>query len=114
MICMMDAGEWVRELRERHHLSQAQLAYRAGTSQQALSKIEHGVVSPSIETLARLASVVGEELVLGHRSREVPFEEAQLLERARMPIGDRLRLAISWNKFAGEIAGKAAEALRGD
>jgi len=104
----------VRELRARHGLSQAQLAYRAQTSQQALSKIEHGVVSPSVETLARLASVVGEELVLGHRSREVPFEEAQLLERARMPIGDRLRLAISWNKFAGEIAGKAAEALRGD
>ena len=108
---MMDAGEWVRELRERHGLTQAQLAYRAGTSQQALSKIEHGVVSPSVETLARLARVVGEELVLDHKPREVPFEEAQLLERVRMPIGDRLRLAISWNKFAGEIAGKASDVL---
>ena len=102
----------MRELRARHGLSQAQLAYRAQTSQQALSKIEHGVVSPSVETLVRLASVVGEELVLGYKPREVPFEEAQLRERARMAIGDRLRLAISWNKFAGEIAGKAAEALR--
>jgi len=59
----------VCELRARHRLSQVQLAYRAGTSQQALSKIEHGVVSPSVETLARLAAAVGEELVLGHRQR---------------------------------------------
>ena len=50
--------------------------------------------------------------MLDYKQRAVPFEEAQLLERARMPIGDRLRLAISWNKLAGEIAGKAAEALR--
>jgi transcriptional regulator with XRE-family HTH domain len=104
---------WIRELRERHRLSQAQLAYRAGTSQQALSKIEHGLVSPSVDTLARLAAAVGEELVLSSRSRAVPFEDAQLAERQLLPMADRLALSISWNRFAGEITGKAAEALRG-
>jgi len=32
----MDAAELVREVRERHGLSQAALAYRAGTNQQAI------------------------------------------------------------------------------
>lgn len=103
----------VRGLRERHRLSQAALAYRAGTTQQAISRIEHGRVSPTVEMLARLAAACGEELVLDARARGVPFEDAQLTERQRLSIGERLVLSISWNKVAGEITGKAAEALRG-
>lgn len=110
MMFSMDAGAWVRELRERHGLRQADLAYRAGTSQQALSRIEQGTVSPTVEMLARLAAACGEELVLGHRPRGVPFEHAQLTERARMPMSDRLSLSASWNEFAGEIALAGAKA----
>ena len=110
MICCVDAGEWVRELRARHGLSQAQLAYRAQTSQQALSKIEHGVVSPSVETLARLASVVGEELVLGYEPRAVPFDDEQLRASVRRCASERLELAVGWNEFAGEIAVAGARA----
>jgi transcriptional regulator with XRE-family HTH domain len=91
----MKAGTWTGELRARHGLSQAQLAYRAGTSQQAISRIERGVVSPSIVFLERLAAVCGEELVLDAHAREVPFEEAQLAEQAAMPMADRLVLASS-------------------
>ncbi|MGA2929182.1 MAG: helix-turn-helix transcriptional regulator [Solirubrobacteraceae bacterium] len=107
----MDAGTWVRELRERHGLRQVDLAYRAGTSQQALSRIEQGLVSPTVEMLARLAACCGEELVLGARERGVPFEDAQLDEQARLPIGERLELALSWNRFAGAITGIALDAL---
>lgn len=107
----MGASELVRGLRERHGLSQAALAYRAGTTQQAISRIEQGKVSPTVDLLARLAVSCGEELTLDARPREVPFEDAQLAERQLMTIGDRLALSISWNRFAGEIAGKAAEAL---
>ena len=88
------AGLWLRELRKRHRLSQAQLAYRAGTSQQALSRIERGLVSPTVELLARLAAACGEELVLAWRERGVPFEDAQLDERTRLPISNRLALSI--------------------
>jgi hypothetical protein len=42
----------------------------------------------------------------------MPFDDIQLMERERLPIGERLALSISWNRFAGEITGKAAEALR--
>jgi transcriptional regulator with XRE-family HTH domain len=108
----MKAGTWTEELRARRGLSQAQLAYRAGTSQQAISRIERGVVSPAIAFLERLAAVCGEELVLDARAREVPFEEVQLAEQAAMPMADRLVLASSWNRLAGEITGLAAQALR--
>jgi hypothetical protein len=106
----MDTGAWVRELRNRHRLSQAALAARAGTSQQALSKIENGFVSPSIETLARLAAAVGEELGLESRPREVPFDPAQLATAAASPMAERLERALSWNRFAGEIAIAGAKA----
>lgn len=100
----------VRELRERHGLSQAALAYRAGTNQQAISRIEQGRVSPTIDMLQRLMAVCGEELLLDARPRGVPFEAAQLSGQARMPAEDRLALSASWNEFAGEVALAGARA----
>ena len=51
-------------VRRRHGLTQAQLAARARTSQAAISRIERGLVSPSVATLAHLLELMGEELVL--------------------------------------------------
>jgi transcriptional regulator with XRE-family HTH domain len=107
----MDAGELVRELRARHGLSQAGLAYRAGTNQQAISRIEQGLVSPTVEMLTRLTAACGEELVLDALPRGAPFEDAQLAEQAALPMAQRLELAVSWDRFAGEIAGTALKAL---
>jgi transcriptional regulator with XRE-family HTH domain len=104
----MDAGSWLRELRARHGLSQEALAWRAGTNQQAISRIEHGRVSPTVETLARLAAVVGEELVLDSRPRELAFDADQLAAAAASPVARRLERAMSWNRFAGEIAAAGA------
>ena len=106
----MDAASFVRELRARHGLSQHALAYRAGTTQQAVSRIEHGRVSPTVEMLARLAAAVGEELVLDARRREVPFDRDQLATAAASPMAERLERAMSWNLFAGEIAAAGARA----
>jgi transcriptional regulator with XRE-family HTH domain len=108
----VDAAEFVRALRKRHHLSQAQLAYRAGSTQQAISRIERGWMSPTVDMLARLASCCGEELRLDARPREVPFEEAQLAEQLRLPIARRLEMALSWDRLAGSIAGRALQALQ--
>lgn len=104
------AGELVRKLRARHRLSQSQLAYRAATTQQAVSRIERGAVSPTVDMLTRLAAACGEELVLNARPREVPFEDAQLAERRRMTPAERLAASASWNEFAGEIALAGARA----
>jgi transcriptional regulator with XRE-family HTH domain len=106
----VDAASFVRELRARHGLSQFALAYRAGTTQQAISRIERGRVSPTVEMLARVAAAVGEELVLDSRPRAVPFDDDQLAAAGASPIADRLERAMSWNRFAGEIAAAGARA----
>lgn len=64
----MNAGELVRAARERHGLTQQQLAIRARTSQAAISRIERGLVSPTVETLEKLLAMVNEELVLDARA----------------------------------------------
>lgn len=106
----MNAATLVRELRARHRLSQAELAYRAGTTQQAISRIEQGRVSPTVEMLARLAAAVGEELVLDSRPREVPFDADQLGAQGGSLMAERLERAMSWNRFAGEVAAAGARA----
>ena len=60
----MTAGELLRDARRRHRVTQKQLAARARTSQAAISRIERDVVSPSVETLAKLLDLLGEELEL--------------------------------------------------
>lgn len=108
----MSSAALVRELRARHGLSEAALAYRAGSTQQAISRIERGLVSPTVEMLARLTAACGEELRLEARPRALPFEEGQLAEQARLTMSDRLELALSWNRLASELSGKALAALR--
>jgi hypothetical protein len=43
--------------------------------------------------------------------REVPFDDTQLAEQAKLPMSERLELALSWNQFAGGIAGTALRAI---
>lgn len=49
----------LRELRERAHLSQEQLAQRAGVTGSTIYKLETGRVQPSYPTLKRLSEVLG-------------------------------------------------------
>lgn len=60
----MTAGKLLRQARERHGLTQNQLAIRARTSQAAISRIERGLVSPTVETLEKLLDLLGEKLAL--------------------------------------------------
>ncbi len=60
----MTSGELLRTVRRRHGLTQKQLAIRARTSQAAISRIERGLVSPSVDTLAELLRLMNEELAL--------------------------------------------------
>lgn len=54
----------IRDVRKRHGLDQKALARRARTSQGQISKIERGVVSPTVATLVRLLGAMGERLEL--------------------------------------------------
>ena len=51
-------------MRLRRTMSQRELAELAGTKQAAISRIERGLVSPSVETLERIVGAMGERLVV--------------------------------------------------
>jgi len=57
--------ELVYRLRTEAGLTQAELANRMGTTQSAIARMEGGGARPSLETLERLATAVGKELVVG-------------------------------------------------
>ena len=54
----------VAELREKHGLTQVQLANKCGLSQEQISRIERGVVAPTSTTLAKIANALDVELRL--------------------------------------------------
>lgn len=75
------------------------------TSQNAISRIERGVESPTLERLANLLLVLGERLELD----TVPLVKAES-DALRLTAHERLREAASWNLVATklEIAGAQA------
>lgn len=106
MRCNTSAATLLREARARHGISQRRLALRAGTSQDAISRIERGVESPTLERLTHLLIVLGERLELG----AVPLADAEAGGATPLTARERLREAASWNLVATtlEIAGAQA------
>lgn len=98
MRCEMSASALLREARERQGISQRRLALRAGTSQDAISRIERGVESPTVERLAKLLLVLGERLELG----AAPLTDTEGLVE-KLTASERLREAASWNLVASEL-----------
>jgi transcriptional regulator with XRE-family HTH domain len=48
-------GQHLRSLRQSRELTQDQLAERSGLSVDTVRRVEHGTLSPSLETLGKLA-----------------------------------------------------------
>lgn len=59
----------VIELRERHGLTQLELAKLSGVPQSQISRIERGVTAPSTATVARIAVALGADLQLVEREQ---------------------------------------------
>jgi transcriptional regulator with XRE-family HTH domain len=57
----------VAELREKHQVTQLELAKKTGLSQAQISRIERGVVSPTSATLAKIAEALDADLRLVER-----------------------------------------------
>jgi transcriptional regulator with XRE-family HTH domain len=102
----------IRSTRLRHGLSQQRLALRAGTRQSAISRLEKGEISPSIETLEHLMNAMGESVELSSASLEGRFDPLHLRESAKRSPAERLELAISWNRTAGRLSGAGRTAGR--
>ena len=89
----MTAGALLREARRRHGLTQAQLAARARTSQGAISRIEQGRVSPTVDTLATLLDLMGEELEL--EAKTIDYGHDRTLYEQTLPMTPERRIAAS-------------------
>jgi transcriptional regulator with XRE-family HTH domain len=101
------AAVLLREARLRNGLSQRRLALRARTSQDAISRIERGAESPTIERLSQLLIVLGERLELG----AVPSADSDAAEASRTER-ERLREAASWNLVATKLENAGAQARK--
>jgi transcriptional regulator with XRE-family HTH domain len=89
-------GEQLREARHRHGVTQAALAARAHTSQAAISRIEREIVSPTVETLARLFDVLGEELTVDARPVDYGHDRTLLRRNLSLSPEDRIRRGVEW------------------
>ena len=63
-----DVAMQVLGLREKHGLTQAQLAERCGVNQADISRIERGATSPTARTLQRIADALEADVRLVARA----------------------------------------------
>ena len=104
---MASPGELLREARRRHGLTQQQLARRARTSQAAISRIERGLVSPSVAMLERLLQLAGEQLTLGAEPLEDGIDRTLIRENLERTPEERIEHIASLSRFVDEIRGSA-------
>jgi transcriptional regulator with XRE-family HTH domain len=95
---METPGELLKEARARHGVSQKQLAMRASTTQSAISRIERDRVSPSVETLRELLSLLGEDLTLAAERRNFGIDRTLNVERLKVSPSERVEHGLAMAK----------------
>src|SRR5215467_3528438 len=93
---MSSPGEVLRDARQRHGVSQAQLAIRAGTRQSAISRIESGRVSPTFETVHTLLDLLGEELTVGSEWPDTGIDLTLNEGNLRLSPSDRVNQGLGF------------------
>jgi len=102
------AGAILRTARSRHGLSQRQLAIRARTSQAAISRIERGLVSPTVATLSELLRLMNEELVLEAREVDWGHDRTLIAQTLLMTPAERIDHGAAVARFVERNRGRAA------
>src|SRR3954470_8646086 len=112
-----ELGRALQDARLRAGLTQAELAARTGTTQSAIARLEGGAVTPTLETLCRLADAL--ELtfqvaphdglvVLGTEPRIKNRTPAPTLEELRARREEILRIAASHGAGKVRVFGSVA------
>jgi transcriptional regulator with XRE-family HTH domain len=101
---MMTPAELIRSTRERKGLSQRRLAFRAGTSQSAIARIERGDEEVTWPRLRSIVLAMGEEPVLTTRPVPSRYDASDLLEQRRMSPTSRLESGLAWDNLGSELA----------
>jgi transcriptional regulator with XRE-family HTH domain len=84
-------------------VTQQQLADRARTSQAAISRIERDLVSPSVDTLAHLLDLLGEELELEARPIDYGHDVTLLRQNLAEAVTQRVRRQAAWANGVREL-----------
>ncbi len=74
-------GAAIREQRQRHSLTLAQVAEQAGISRGMLSKIENGQTTAGMDTLARIARVLGVSMSVLFSKYDATTSSAQHIKK---------------------------------
>ena len=74
-------GNVIRKIRKQNHLTINEVSELAGISSGMLSRIERGDVSASLDTLEKLAKVVGVPISAFFKDYDVPEGSAQLVKK---------------------------------
>ena len=100
---MMSPGQLLAIVRKRHGLTQSQLAARARTSQAAISRIERGLVSPSVATLTELLDLLGEELRLEAEPIDYGHDRTLFAATLANPPEKRIANQAAWSRGMNEL-----------
>jgi transcriptional regulator with XRE-family HTH domain len=100
-------GELLKEVRERHGVSQKRLAIRAGTTQSAISRIERDRVSPSVETLRELLFLLGEDLQVAAAPRDAGIDRTLNAKNLVLSPEKRVKRGLAFAEFVRRNRGTA-------
>jgi predicted transcriptional regulator len=106
----MAPGELIKQLRAQHSLSQRELAYRAGTSQSAIARIEAGDEDITWTRLRAILAAMGDQPVLDSKRLPSRYELHDLMRDRAMSPEARLANGIHFNRFGSEMALAGAKA----
>lgn len=106
----MTPGELIKELRTKHSLTQRELAYRAGTSQSAIARIEGGDEDITWTRLRSILAAMGDAPVLESKRLPSRYDFHDLMRERAMSPEARLADAISFNRLGSELALAGAKA----
>lgn len=95
----MEPGRLLKEARMRCGLSQQRLARRAGTTQSAISRIEQERISPTVQTLAELLHLMGEELVLRAERRDTGVDLSLNQANLELTPEERVQKGLEFADF---------------
>lgn len=113
MRAISDIASLIVSARVSAGLTQRQLAARVGTSQPAIARLEAGQVSPTLDTVVRVAAAAGFELrvalvpapapdpVIEAYKRDV--DRTLLRENLRRSVDERLRSLEELQQFGTEL-----------
>jgi transcriptional regulator with XRE-family HTH domain len=106
----MTPGELIKARRTRHGLSQRELAYRAGTSQSAIARIEGGDEDITWKRLNAILAALGDQPVLDSERLPSRYDLHDLMRDRAMSPEALLANGIRFSRIGSEMALAGAKA----